>query len=250
MDAILQVENIHTYIGQFHILEGMSLEVRRGGITVLLGRNGAGKTTTLRSVLGLTPPRDGRILFDGEEIQGRRAFDIASLGIGYVPEQRAIFRNLSVSENLRIAERSGGDLERKADLIFGLFPDLKRLYKLPGDHLSGGQQQMLAIARALVPDNRLLLIDEPSQGLAPVLIEHMMEAIRKLSANSTVLLVEQNFIMASQLGEYYYLIDDGRIVHQGAMADLLQDSALVQQYLGASIKRPPAPSGTDPRGAR
>jgi len=235
MDAILQVENIQTYIGQFHILENVSLNVRRGSITVLLGRNGAGKTTTLRSVLGLTPPREGRIMFDGSELQGRRAFDIASLGIGYVPEHRAIFRNLSVGENLRIAERKNGDLERKADFIFNLFPDLKRLYALPGTHLSGGQQQMLAVARALVPDNRLLLIDEPSQGLAPVLIEAMMDAIRHLSTTTTVLLVEQNFVMASQLGEYYYMIDDGQIVHQGEMAALVQDAELVHRCLGASV---------------
>jgi branched-chain amino acid transport system ATP-binding protein len=232
---VLQVENIHTYIGQFHILEGVSLKVRRGSITVLLGRNGAGKTTTLKSILGLTPPREGRVLFDGQEIQGKQAFDVASLGVGYVPEHRAIFRDLSVAENLKIAERKKGDLDRKADFIFDLFPDLKRLYKLPGNHLSGGQQQMLAVARALVPDNKLLLIDEPSEGLAPVLIEQMMEAIRELSGTTTVLLVEQNFIMASQLSESYYIMDDGKIVHEGAMADLAQNKPLIRQYLGASV---------------
>jgi len=235
MSDILEVEDIHTYIGQFHILEGVSLKVRRGSITVLLGRNGAGKTTTLKSILGLTPPREGRVTFDGAEIQGKRAFDIASMGIGYVPEHRAIFRNLTVAENLKIAERKKNDLEDKADFIFGLFPDLKRLYRLPGNHLSGGQQQMLAVARALVPDNKLLLIDEPSQGLAPVLIEDVMEAIRQLSATTTVLLVEQNFVMASQLGDLYYIIDDGRIVHHGAMTDLVQNQALIHQYLGAAV---------------
>ncbi|MBU0702534.1 MAG: ABC transporter ATP-binding protein, partial [Chloroflexi bacterium] len=235
MSYVLQVENIHTYIGQFHILEGVSLKVRRGSITVLLGRNGAGKTTTLKSILGLTPPREGRVLFDGQEIQGKQAFDVANLGVGYVPEHRAIFRDLSVAENLKIAERKKGDLDRKADFIFDLFPDLKRLCKLPGNHLSGGQQQMLAVARALVPDNKLLLIDEPSQGLAPILIEQMMEAIRLLSAMTTVLLVEQNFIMASQLSESYYIMDDGKIVHEGAMADLARNKALIRRYLGASV---------------
>lgn len=234
MDYILEVQDIHTYIGQFHILEGVSLKVRRGSITVLLGRNGAGKTTTLKSILGLTPPREGRVIFDGQEIQGKRAFDIASMGIGYVPEHRAIFRDLSVAENLKIAERKRGDLERKADFIFGLFPDLKRLYKLPGNHLSGGQQQMLAVARALVADNKLLLIDEPSEGLAPVLIEQMMEAIRHLSASTTVLLVEQNFFMASRLSEFYYIIDDGKQVHEGRMVDLVKDKALIHRYLGAT----------------
>ncbi|MFO7483120.1 ATP-binding cassette domain-containing protein, partial [Oceanibaculum nanhaiense] len=146
------------------------------------------------------------------EIQGRRPFEIASLGIGFVPEHRAIFRDLSVQENLKIAERKKGDLERKADFIFELFPDLQRLIKLPGTHLSGGQQQMLAVARALVPDNRLLLIDEPSEGLAPVIIEAMMEAIRKLSATTTIVLVEQNFIVASQLAQHYVIIEEGRSV--------------------------------------
>ena len=235
-DNILTVKDIHTFIGQFHILEGVSVTVPRNSITVLLGRNGAGKTTTLKSILGLTPPRLGAVTFDGQEIQGKRAFDIAAMGIGYVPEHRAIFRDLSVEENLRIAEREKGDLERRADFIFGLFPDLKRLYKLPGNHLSGGQQQMLAIARALVADNHLLLIDEPSEGLAPILIEQVMEAIEELSTTTTILLVEQNFIMASQLGEYYYIIDDGQTVHSGEMAALVDDAELVKRYLGASVR--------------
>jgi branched-chain amino acid transport system ATP-binding protein len=175
------------------------------------------------------------VIFDGRQIQGKRAFDIAAMGIGYVPEHRAIFRNLSVAENLKIAERERGDLERRSDFIFELFPDLERLYKLPGNHLSGGQQQMLAIARALVPDNQLLLIDEPSEGLAPILIEQMMEAIRELSASTTILLVEQNFIMASQLGERYYIIDDGKTAHQGLMSELVEDEALIRRYLGASV---------------
>ena len=168
--TLLEVEDIHTFIGQFHILQGVSVKVPKGKIVTLLGRNGAGKTTTLKSILGLTPPSQGRVIFDGEEIQGRRSFDIAGLGIGYVPEHRAIFRDLSVGENLKIAERKKGDLERKEELLFSLFPDLKRLIHLQGDHLSGGQQQMLAVARALVPDNKLLLIDEPTEGLAPVII--------------------------------------------------------------------------------
>jgi len=234
MSNLLDVRDIHTFIGQFHILQGVNVEVRQGSITALLGRNGAGKTTTLKSILGLTPPRQGQIIFDGEEIQGRRSFDIAAMGIGFVPEHRAIFRDLSVAENLRIAERNKGDLARKEDLIFGLFPDLKRLIKLPGTHLSGGQQQMLAVARALVPDNKLLLIDEPSEGLAPVIIEQMMEAIRRMSAETTVLLVEQNFIVASQLAESYVIIEEGQSVQHGAMADLVKDQATIHRYLGAA----------------
>lgn len=237
MDNILTLESVQTYIGQFHILEGVSINVPRDSITVLLGRNGAGKTTTLKTIIGLTPPREGKVIFDGEEVQGKRAFDIANLGIGYVPEHRAVFRNLSVMENLKIAEKKRGDLERKADFIFGLFPDLKRLYRLPGNHLSGGQQQMLAVARALVADNKLLLIDEPSEGLAPILIEQMMAAIKELSKTTTILLVEQNFIMASQLGENYYIIDDGKTVENGKMEDLVKNEALIKQYLGVSLGR-------------
>ena len=233
---ILVVDNIQTYIGQFHILENVSVEVARESITVLLGRNGAGKTTTLKSILGLTPPRHGKVVFDGQEIHGKRAYNIANLGIGYVPEHRAIFRDLSVLENLKLAERSKNDFEKNEEFIFELFPDLKRLAKLPGNHLSGGQQQMLAVARALVPDNKLLLIDEPSEGLAPILIQQMMEAIKVLSEKTTVLLVEQNFIMASQLAKHFYIIDDGKSVHSGLMEDLVQDEEMVTQYLGASVK--------------
>jgi branched-chain amino acid transport system ATP-binding protein len=234
-EPILVVEDIETYIGQFYILEGVSLDVPRNDITVMLGRNGAGKTTTLKSILGLTPPRKGKVVFDGMEIQGKRAYDIANLGIGYVPENRAIFSQLSVMENMKLAERKRGDFERSSDFIFNLFPDLKRLYKLPGNHLSGGQQQMLAIARALVPKNKLLLIDEPSEGLAPILIQQMMDAIRKLSETTTVLLVEQNFIMASQLAKFFVIIDDGKSVHHGLMEDLVGDEGLVNEYLGASV---------------
>ena len=230
---VLEVNSIHTFIGQFHILEGVSVEVPEGSITALLGRNGAGKTTTLKSILGLTPPRQGMIAFNGEEIQGQPPHQIASKGIGYVPEHRAIFRALSVEENLKIAERKKGDLAQRADFIFSLFPDLKRLIKLPGGNLSGGQQQMLAIARALVPDNRLLLIDEPSEGLAPVLIEQVMDAVRQLSAHTTVLLVEQNFIMASQLADRYTIIEAGRSVKSGLMADLVDDQETIRRYLGA-----------------
>ncbi|MBP9501446.1 MAG: ABC transporter ATP-binding protein [Candidatus Promineofilum sp.] len=231
---VLEVRDIKTFIGQFHILDGVSVDVPDGSITVLLGRNGAGKTTTLKSILGLTPPRNGTILLNGKEIQGEPAYRIASKGIGYVPEHRAIFRDLSVEENLRIAERKAGDLKRREEFIFDLFPDLKRLIKLPGGNLSGGQQQMLAVARALVPENHLLLIDEPSEGLAPVVIEQMMESIRALSAHTTVLLVEQNFIMASMLADRYTIIESGRSVKSGMMADLVQDEATIQRYLGAA----------------
>jgi branched-chain amino acid transport system ATP-binding protein len=231
--SLLRLSDVHTFIEQFHILEGVTLDVPEGDIVTLLGRNGAGKTTTLRTILGLSPARTGSVVFDDVEITARHSFDIAAMGIGYVPEHRAIFSDLSVEENLRIAERKKGDLARKEEFIFGLFPDLKRLIRLPGTNLSGGQQQMLAVARGLVADNRLLLIDEPSEGLAPVLIEQMMEAIRQLSDHSTVLLVEQNFIVASRLAKHYVIIEEGRSVQAGAMADLVNDEETIRRYLGA-----------------
>jgi branched-chain amino acid transport system ATP-binding protein len=235
---ILEVHNIDTFIGQFHILEGVSLSVPRGSVTVLLGRNGAGKTTTLRSIMGLTPPGSGQIVYNNTSqpinLNGKPPFAIAKLGIGYVPEHRAVFKELSVRENLEIAGRERGDYEQNIDFIFELFPDLKRLFTLPGGNLSGGQQQMLSIARALVPDNRLLLIDEPSEGLAPVIIEQLMRAIQRLSDEKTVLLVEQNFRVASKLADRYVIIDEGHSVASGAMADLVQDEALVQHYLGVA----------------
>jgi branched-chain amino acid transport system ATP-binding protein len=234
MENILDVQNIHTFIGQYHILQGVNVRVPKGSIVALLGRNGAGKTTTLKSILGLTPPREGKIIYNGREVNGMRSFDIASMGIGFVPEHRAIFRDLSVEENLKIAERKKGDYLRKKDFIFDLFPDLKRLIALPGTSLSGGQQQMLAIARALVPDNQLLLIDEPSEGLAPVLIEAMMAAIRELSKESTIILVEQNFLVASHLAEYYVIIEEGRSVQDGKMKDLAADKAAIHRFLGAA----------------
>ena len=233
-DTLLEITNIHTFIGQFHILEGVNVSVPTGSVTVLLGRNGAGKTTTLRSIMGMTPPAQGDIRFAGESLVGKTPFAIAQRGIGYVPEHRAIFKELTVAENLQNAERKRGDLARKSDLIFELFPDLKRLIQLPGGNLSGGQQQMLAIARALVPDNRLLLIDEPSEGLAPVIIEQLMAAITRLSGQSTVLLVEQNFRVASRLAQHYVIIDDGASVASGSMTDLVHNADLLHRYLGVA----------------
>jgi branched-chain amino acid transport system ATP-binding protein len=234
MTIVLELHDIHTFIGQSHILEGVSLAVEEGAITALLGRNGAGKTTTLRTIMGLWQPRAGSIRYGGQPIGGRKPFDIARLGIGYVPEYRGVFRDLSVEENLRLAERKRGDLKRKAALIYDLFPDLHRLRLLRGGQLSGGQQQMLAIARALVPDNRLLLIDEPTEGLAPVIIEQLMRAIQELSKNSTVLLVEQNFRVASAIARHYAIVDDGRAVRHGLMTDLVKDTETVHRYLGAA----------------
>ncbi len=233
-EVILEVNGIHTFIGQFHILEGVDVTVRQGEITVLLGRNGAGKTTTLRSIMGLAHVRNGDIKYHGRDIRHMRPYRIAQLGIGYVPEHRAIFSDLTVEENLKIAERQPGDLAMRRDFIYNLFPDLERLGHLGGGQLSGGQQQMLAVARALVPNNNLLLIDEPSEGLAPVLIEQMMESIRYLSSETTVLLVEQNFRMASQLADHFVIIEEGQSVLSGPMSDLIGNDEIINRYLGAA----------------
>ncbi len=234
-DALLKIENIDTFIEQFHILQGVSVTVPNSGITVLLGRNGAGKTTTLRSIMGMVNVTKGKILLDGASIVGKKPHTIAKLGIGYVPEHRAIFKELSVRENLQIAARGRDDFERNIDFIFGLFPDLARLIDLHGGNLSGGQQQMLAIARALIPDNKLLLIDEPSEGLAPVLIEQMIDAIRELAKQKTVLLVEQNFVVARKLADHYVIIDHGSSVAAGEMATLNPEDDVVKRYLGVGI---------------
>jgi branched-chain amino acid transport system ATP-binding protein len=231
---LLIVEDIHTFIGQFHILEGVTVEVPPNSITVLLGRNGAGKTTTLRSIMGLWTPSQGSVRYKGLGINGKPPYDIAQLGIGYVPDYRAIFNQLTVEENLMLAERQKGDLTGKKEFIFKIFPDLQRLYHWPGGQLSGGQQQMLAVARALVPDNELLLIDEPSEGLAPVIIEQMIRAIQELSQETTILLVEQNFQVARHLADRYVIIEDGKSVHNGQMDDLVKDETLINRYLGAA----------------
>ena len=212
MDNLLEVRDIHTFIGQYHILEGISVDVPKGSITVLLGRNGAGKTTTLKTILGLTPPREGAIVFDDQEIQGRRSFDIAALGIGFVPEHRAIFRDLSVGENLKIAERKKGDLAQKEAFIFDLFPDLKRLIKLPGTSLSGGQQQMVAVARAMVSSPKLILADEPTGSLHSSQGVMIMDLLKKLNQDGTTIIQVTHNEEYAKYGNRIIQLHDGWIV--------------------------------------
>ena len=233
-EIILEVQGIQSYITHYHILENVTFDVPKGSIVALLGRNGAGKTTTLKSIMNLVDVREGQILFEGRQIQGLTPYEVAQRDIGYVPEHRAIFRDLSVLENLRIAERKKGDFDAKREMIFELFPDLKKFINLRGTELSGGQQQMLAIARALVPENRLLLIDEPSEGLAPVIIEQLIEVIAELAKQSTVILVDQNFLVTSKLADYYVIIEEGKSVERGVMAELINDHAKIQRYLGVA----------------
>ncbi|CAM2865688.1 ABC transporter ATP-binding protein [Paenibacillus sediminis] len=231
--TLLKVEEIETYIEQYHILQGISFEVLKGEITVLFGRNGAGKTTTLRSVMGLSPISKGQITFRGENIGSLPTYEIARRGIGYVPEDQGIFKDLTVEENMRISilKRDESALE-KLEWILNLFPDLKTLWHRKSGLLSGGQKQMLALARAYVGDNELLLVDEPSKGLAPIMVEKVMQAIEQMKEKTTVVLVEQNFFMASTIGDRFYIVDEGRIVHHGLMQELKEDEDARKKYLG------------------
>ncbi|RHW37671.1 ABC transporter ATP-binding protein [Lysinibacillus yapensis] len=233
MESLLKLHNIHTHIGQFHILQGINFEAKAGEVSVLLGRNGAGKTTTLKTIMGLTPASNGTITFLDENIEKKPTYDIAKIGIGYVPEDQGIFGQLTVEENMKVAMRKvTDDALEKQDYVLELFPDLKKFWKKAGGHLSGGQKQMLSMARAFVNDSKLLLIDEPSKGLAPIVVEKVMEAIMEMKKRTTIVLVEQNFIMASRIGDTFTLIDDGRTVQQGAMNELIADDELKRKYLG------------------
>ena len=237
---LLQLEGVHTHIGAYHILHGVDLEIAQGELTVLLGRNGAGKTTTLRTIMGLWPASQGRVRFLGEDIAGRPTPELAQRGIAYVPENMGIFSDLTVAENMVLAARAARRVEHldkaRLEWVFGLFPALKRFWLHPAGLLSGGQKQMVAVARAIIEPRTLLLVDEPSKGLAPAIIQNMIGAFRELKrTDTTILLVEQNFNFARQLGDQVAVMDGGRIVHAGAMADLAADEALQQHLLGLSL---------------
>jgi len=232
---ILEVHDLHAYIGEFHILQGVTLEVPEGKATVILGRNGAGKTTAIRSVMGLLKRRYGKIQFAGRSIEGLPAHVIARMGLGYVPEDYGIFNGLTVEENLRLAMWGQGK-EGRLTRVLDMFSDLKAALRKKAGSLSGGQKQMLSIGRALLTDRRLLLIDEPSKGLAPVVVERVARAINQIKEETTVVLVEQNFNLARAVGDFYYIIDDGRTVGSGRMADLDRSGQSLHRYLGVTMK--------------
>jgi branched-chain amino acid transport system ATP-binding protein len=230
---LLKADGIHTYIGQHHILQGISFEAKTDGVTVLLGRNGAGKSTTLKTIMGLMPAKKGKLIYKGQQIQAKKPHKIARMGIGFVPENMGIFSELTVEENMQVAMLRDDDAAHKRlEDILQMFTALKEFWKTKAGNLSGGQKQMLAIARAIVNETSLLLIDEPTKGLAPIIIESLIEAINQIKQHSVVLLVEQNFYMASQVGDDFYILDDGKVVHSGAMQDLVDDEELQSRYLG------------------
>jgi branched-chain amino acid transport system ATP-binding protein len=234
--VLLQLQGVHTHIGRYHILHGVDLAVPEGALTMLLGRNGAGKTTTLRTIMGLWRASAGSINFDGADITALPTPDIARRGIAYVPETMGIFSQLTVRENMLLATATGRFDTARLESVFALFPVLKQKWQDAAGGLSGGQKQMLAISRAIVEERRLLVVDEPTKGLAPAVIEHLIDGFRELKATrTTILLVEQNFHMARSLGDTVAVMDDGRVVHTGRMQALAEDEALQGRLLGLSL---------------
>jgi branched-chain amino acid transport system ATP-binding protein len=230
---MLEVEDVQTYYGESHILEGISLEVDQDEVVALLGRNGVGKTTTMRTILQLTPPRSGSVRFKGEELVGKRTNEVANLGLGWIPEDRRIFSALTVEENIRAAVPSESDVESGLRMSFDTFPILEERREQDAGTLSGGQQQMLAIARGLVGDNDMLLVDEPSEGLAPQIVKDVGEALAEVSSQVPMLLVEQNLGMALDLADRFYVIDHGQVVDEGDANEVTAESERLREYLSA-----------------
>ncbi|HEY2995607.1 MAG TPA: ABC transporter ATP-binding protein [Methylomirabilota bacterium] len=231
--ALLELSHVDAYYDDSHILFDLSLGVEAGEVVCLLGRNGAGKTTTVRSIVGLTPPRAGRITLRGRDLAGLPPFRIARLGIGFVPEDRRIFPNLTVHENLEVARRTWGNGGAwTEERVFELFPILRERRRQPGGTLSGGEQQMLTIARTLMGNPDILLLDEPSEGLAPLVVENLRQQLGRLKASGlTMVLAEQNVRFVSDLGDRVYIIEKGMVRYQGSMAAFLADADVRQAYL-------------------
>ena len=231
---LLQVQGINTYYGLSHVLFDVSLEVDRGEVVVLLGRNGAGKTTTMRSIMGLTAPKEGKVIFSGRDVTGLDPFKVARLGMGFVPEDRRIFPDLTVAANLDVGHKQTAGKPKKwtVERIYDFFPRLKELSKRRGGWLSGGEQQMLTIARTLMGDPDLLLLDEPSEGLAPIIVKVLGEFIDVMKAEGmTILLSEQNVKFSLKHSDRAYIVDNGHIKYQGTIADLENDEEIKKRYL-------------------
>jgi branched-chain amino acid transport system ATP-binding protein len=225
---LIRVEDMHVYLGQSHVLQGISFTVPEGGVTALLGRNGVGKTTTIRALMGLVQPR-GRATLAGEDLTKLPTHEIVRRGVGYVPEDRDIFAGLTVEENLRLAERNGS---ARYELVYGLFPELRERGRQRAGTLSGGQQQMVAIGRALLNENRVLLVDEPTKGLAPLLVSQVADVLAEVSETETILLVEQNLGVVKRLAQDAIVLDQGRVVYSGSAQELLADQARLRSILG------------------
>ncbi len=237
MTDLLTLSGVHTNIGRYHILQGVDCVVPAGKTTMLLGRNGAGKTTTLRTIMGLWPASKGEITLAGKRIEALATPEIARLGIGYVPETMAVFSDLTVKENLILAAREQAMDTARLDWIFGFFPALRKFWLSRAGSLSGGQKQMLSIARAIIEPRQLLLIDEPTKGLAPAIIGALIECFAEIKrSGATILLVEQNFHVAQAIGDSVLVMDNGMIVHRGAMAALAADVPLQERLLGLSLE--------------
>ncbi len=235
-DPLLTLTAVNTHVGPYHILQGVDLTVPRGGLTALLGRNGAGKTTTLRTIMGLWHASSGNIRFDGDEITAWATPDVAQAGIAYVPESMGIFGDLTVQENLLLAAREGVIDQTRLRWILDLFPALRKFWSAAAGVLSGGQKQMLSIARAIIEPRKLILIDEPTKGLAPSIIVNMIAAFQKLKrTDTTILLVEQNFMFARALGDTVAVMDNGRVLYTGMMAELATDQELQHRLLGLTL---------------
>jgi branched-chain amino acid transport system ATP-binding protein len=227
---LLSVRDLHVYLGPSHVLQGISFDVPKGGVTALLGRNGVGKTTTIRSLLGLVRPR-GSVVLEGEELGRLPTHRIVKSGVGYVPEDRDIFTGLTVAENLKLAERNGS---ARYDLVYELFPELDQRAQQKAGTLSGGQQQMVAIGRALLNENRILLIDEPTKGLAPLLVAEVARVLERVSETETMLLVEQNLGVVRRIARDAIVLDGGRVTYSGSAEALLSDPERVRNLLGVS----------------
>jgi len=233
---LLEVKNLKVYIGDLFVLQGINIKVAEGTITALLGRNGAGKTTLMKTIMGILKPREGKIIFQKEDITGLPPYIISKKGIAYVPAERAIFGSLTVEENLKLAYRGRKeDFEKRLEIVFDVFPDLRRFYKQKARNLSGGQQKMLAIACGLINDNKLLMLDEPSEGLSPKLVIDLFEVIRGLRERITILLVEQNYNAVKEVADYAYIIDRGIIVTEGSMEEISSRRDLLRKYLGVAF---------------
>ena len=237
MSDLLNLAGVHTHVGRYHILQGIDFRVAQGQTTMLLGRNGAGKTSTLRTIMGLWQPSAGQISLDGQRIEKSATPDIARLGVGYVPESMAVFSDLTVKENLLLAAREGPLDDSRLEWMFGFFPALRRFWLSRAGALSGGQKQMLSIARAIVEPRKLLLIDEPTKGLAPAIVVALIECLAEIKRRgATILMVEQNFHAARELGDTVLVMDNGKIVHRGEMAVLAADVKLQERLLGLTLE--------------